>query len=225
MMPALDSEPNSSAEPSDEDVDLDRLRENLKLTPDQRLARAEQRANEILQHRQKMPASELRVFRQTAIPDAMQLREIRLEALQAVPEAFGSDYETESQRPTSFWEERAAGSPNGGNFVAEDASGHFVGLIGIFTDGRQKTGHVGNIVSVYVLPEARGQGVGDGLMRVVLSWAREQNLSRVRLAVVTTNSPAIGLYERHGFKVYGEESDVIRIGDHSYDELLMDLTL
>lgn len=164
-------------------------------------------------------------FRPTTAEDALQLREIRLEALQAVPEAFGSDYETESQHPESFWEERAGGSKNGGNFVAEDASGRFVGLIGIFTDGRQKTGHVGNIVSVYVLPEVRGQGVGDGLMRVCLDWARVQNLARVRLAVVTTNAPAIGLYKQHGFKVYGEESDVIRIGDQSYDELLMDLTL
>ncbi|MGC4046049.1 MAG: GNAT family N-acetyltransferase [Armatimonas sp.] len=164
-------------------------------------------------------------FRPTITSDALKLREIRLEALRAVPEAFGSDYETESQRPESFWEERAAGRDTGGNFIAEDANGHFVGLIGLFTDGRKKTGHVGSIVSVYVRPEARGQGVGDGLMQSCLASAREQKLARVRLAVITTNAPAIGLYIRHGFKVYGIESDVLRIGDQRYDELLMDLTL
>jgi ribosomal protein S18 acetylase RimI-like enzyme len=144
-----------------------------------------------------------------------------LEALKNAPEAFGSDFESESERPESFWEERATPTDTGAMFVAEDAEGGFLGLAGVFTDGRKKTGHGGSLVSVYVRPEARGRGVGDGLIHGCLGWARERGLARVRLAVVTTNAPAIALYLRCGFSVYGVEPDVIRYDGKSYDELLM----
>jgi ribosomal protein S18 acetylase RimI-like enzyme len=164
-------------------------------------------------------------IRRTTAADALALWEIRLEGLKTAPEAFGSDFETDSQRPESFWVERATGSETSATFVAEDETGCFVGLAGIVTDGRKKTGHSGSIVSVYVRPEARGKGVGDGLILACLDRAREQGVARVRLAVVTTNAPAINLYLRHGFRVYGVEPDVIRVDGQSYDELLMDRTV
>lgn len=40
--------------------------------------------------------------------DASAYRDLRLDALQRSPAAFGSDYESSAARPMSFWEERMA---------------------------------------------------------------------------------------------------------------------
>lgn len=55
-----------------------------------------------------------------------------------------------------------------------------------------------------VVPEARGRGVGRGLVRRVLRAAREADVTRVLLAVDERNTPARRLYASLGF----EESDV-----------------
>jgi ribosomal protein S18 acetylase RimI-like enzyme len=164
-------------------------------------------------------------IRPTSVEDLAALRALRLDGLRAAPEAFGSDAESESMRPESAWIERATPDALHCTFVAESEAGALVGMAMIFTDGRIKTRHVGNIVSVFVRPEARGQGVGEGLIRACLAWGRERELARVRLSVVATNAPAIALYLRLGFSVYGVEPDVIRLDNRSHDELLMSVVL
>ena len=70
-------------------------------------------------------------IRQAAIVDAEAFRALRLEALQGHPEAFGSDYEREVERPASFWIERLSERTDSAIFVAEGA-GQLVGMIGIY---------------------------------------------------------------------------------------------
>ncbi|KAB8446197.1 hypothetical protein FH972_025179 [Carpinus fangiana] len=48
-------------------------------------------------------------------------RNFRLDALQADPDAFGSSYEEESQRPRQFWRDRLA-NPKAVHFIARDAA-------------------------------------------------------------------------------------------------------
>ncbi len=47
-------------------------------------------------------------------------------------------------------------------------------------------------------------GLGTKLMTAVMAWAREQELPRVELTVVTDNVIAQHLYEKQGFIGYGE---------------------
>ena len=61
-------------------------------------------------------------------------------------------------------------------------------------------GYMGNIA---VLPEHRGEGVGDELLTSLLRWGREKNLSFLTLEVREQNLPARSLYEKHGFEVVG----------------------
>ena len=61
-------------------------------------------------------------------------------------------------------------------------------------------GYMGNIA---VLPEHRGEGVGDTLLTALLRWGREKNLSFLTLEVREQNLPARSLYEKHGFEVVG----------------------
>jgi ribosomal protein S18 acetylase RimI-like enzyme len=62
------------------------------------------------------------------------------------------------------------------------------------------------LISMWVAPFARGHGVGDSLANAILEWAREQQASRVALAVFEGNEPALALYRRHGFIDVGTSS-------------------
>jgi len=55
------------------------------------------------------------------------------------------------------------------------------------------------VVSMWVKPTVRGQGVGEGLLRAVERWARRQGAAELRLAVTLGNHPARRLYERQGY--------------------------
>lgn len=156
--------------------------------------------------------------------DAMAYRELRLEALRDHPEAYASDYESNADRPPSFWQDRLRGDQ------ADMESATYwavhgqepVGIGGIVRDKRVKTQHSGTIVGVYVRPAWRGLHVAEALVMAGLDWAAAQELSIVKLAVVTTNVAAIRCYARCGFQVYGVEPQVLRLPDgSSYDELLM----
>ena len=55
------------------------------------------------------------------------------------------------------------------------------------------------LISMWVAPFARGHGIGDSLVNAVIEWAREQQASKVILAVLEGNLRALALYRRHGF--------------------------
>jgi ribosomal protein S18 acetylase RimI-like enzyme len=55
------------------------------------------------------------------------------------------------------------------------------------------------LISMWVVPFARGRGVGDALVSAVIEWAREQQASRVALGVLEGNERAAAFYRRHGF--------------------------
>lgn len=54
------------------------------------------------------------------------------------------------------------------------------------------------IEDLFVLPQARGQGAGLALLKVLAERCRDQGLGRIDWAVLDWNAPAIGFYERIG---------------------------
>ena len=57
----------------------------------------------------------------------------------------------------------------------------------------------GHVEDVIIDPEYRGKGLAFSLLKEVLQVAREKNLSRVELNVLSENYPARRLYEKLGF--------------------------
>lgn len=57
----------------------------------------------------------------------------------------------------------------------------------------------GEIESIYVEPEYRGQGIGDNLMCRALRFMDEHGALRRLLAVAAGNEEVFGFYRRHGF--------------------------
>ena len=52
---------------------------------------------------------------------------------------------------------------------------------------------------MYVVPEQRGQGVIQLILKDLLSWARDNGLLEIRLTVYPGNNSAIRAYEKIGF--------------------------
>lgn len=127
-------------------------------------------------------------------------RGVRLRALHDAPEAFASTYEEALARPKEVWERQLA---DFATFVAVEA-GRDVGLArGVPFEERDDTAL---LVSVWVAPEARGQGVGDALVDAVSDWARRTGYAFLALDVGDENPHAIALYARKDFVPNGEVS-------------------
>ncbi|HEV2655090.1 MAG TPA: GNAT family N-acetyltransferase, partial [Ktedonobacteraceae bacterium] len=82
------------------------------------------------------------------------------------------------------------------------------------------------VVSMYILPERRGQGAGRLLMQGIIAQVKQlEGLEQLHLAVVTTNPTAHRLYSSLGFETYGIAPRTLKIGNQYWDEELMLLYL
>lgn len=131
--------------------------------------------------------------------DWERVRDVRIRALADTPFAYGSRLEEEQDRPESFWRarlERQAAA----TFLAIDGD-ETVGLVRTFVAPEDVTS--AELVSMWVAPHARGQGVGRQLVAAVVEWARHHDANSVQLWVTETNAAARRLYETCGFVLSG----------------------
>lgn len=156
------------------------------------------------------------VVRRLLEPDAADFRSIRLDGLRDTPEAFGSTYETEKDRPIESFVESLSKSHMAGAFV----DGALLGVAGFYVLAGPKLAHRANLWGVYVRPIGRGKGLGRAIISYLLEAAATQ-VKQVHLSVVTTNAAAVRLYEQLGFRTYGTEPRSLRVGERYYDEHLM----
>ena len=70
------------------------------------------------------------------------------------------------------------------------------------------------LLSLWVAPAARGHGMGDRLVRLIVTWARPP-AERVVLHVREPNESAVALYRRHGFAPTGTDLDKAASGSTS----------
>ncbi len=155
--------------------------------------------------------------------DAIAFRDLRLEALSTVPEAFGSSPEEESARPMDLVRSRLTNAGPDAVFGAF-ADNMLVGMAGFALSQGIKKRHKGLLWGVFVRAPWRERGTGEQLVRAVIDHA----LSRVLLlqaSVVSSNAAARRIYHRLGFVAYGMEPRALRVGDtfHNEDLLMLDL--
>ena len=79
--------------------------------------------------------------------------------------------------------------------VALDQARSIIGYAGVFAPG----GAEADILTVGVIPEHRGQGIGRQLMVLITQWAISQGSIAMMLEVKTDNITAISLYESLGY--------------------------
>jgi len=161
------------------------------------------------------------IIRHATSSDVDSFRELRLEALQNHPTAFGADYEESAAYPNEHWQERLKIDKDKEALFFAEHDGQLAGMTGIFRGSSRKSRHDSTIWGVYVRPQWHGRRISETLVRSCLVWAKEQGLAIVKLAVVTTNQPAIRCYKRCGFSTYGKEPKALYYNGTYYDEYLM----
>ena len=144
--------------------------------------------------------------------DAVLYREIRLEALQKNPEAFGSTLEKESAQPLSWFEAAIRRADIFGGFL----DGRLMGIAGFAAQEGTKHAHKGLLWTMYVRSTARKSGLGKRLVAAVLDHARGC-VEMVQLTVVSENEAARRLYEAMGFVEYGYEKRALKLDGRYYD--------
>jgi ribosomal protein S18 acetylase RimI-like enzyme len=159
---------------------------------------------------------EIRRLAQENAADAALYRDIRLEALRANSEAFGSTFETENAHDLSWFFDRLGTSTVLGAFL----DGVLVGTVGFAIQQGQKRAHKGSLWGMYVRADARGSGVGRRLIETALDLAR-QHVELIQLTVVRENEQARRLYASLGFVDYGLEKNSLKQDGRYYDEMLM----
>lgn len=60
-----------------------------------------------------------------------------------------------------------------------------------------------HITNIAVLPAFRGKGYGHVIVEALTGYAKENNFAQMTLEVRVSNTIAIHLYEKHGFKSAG----------------------
>lgn len=79
--------------------------------------------------------------------------------------------------------------------------------------------------SVYVAPEARGQGVGTGLVEALTEAARLQGIHKLLGKIFESNSASVRLVERSGFRTVGTHLRHGRLDGEWRDVVLVELLL
>lgn len=158
---------------------------------------------------------------QPSLNDWEKVKNLRLEALQNDPQAFGSSYEIESVRTSKEWQEKV--QPTLGESPEEillfaESEGMSVGMLGAYL----KDETTWFLKATYVKPEYRGTGVADLLMKkILLLIAQRKEGKKIELFVNAEQPPAVRFYERNGFVVVDTLKDQTLGDGKVYDEYLM----
>lgn len=131
--------------------------------------------------------------------DESVLRTLRLEALVEAPESFGSTYPRELARTTEDWRRWLA---PGVTLILEDA-GVPRGLVAGVRDAEDPS--VVHLMAMWVHPVLRGSGAADALVTAHLDWAHAEGARLALVDVFASNDRARRVYERHGFRITGQE--------------------
>lgn len=91
-------------------------------------------------------------------------------------------------------------------------------------DRRERYSHRAEL-SITVLKEYWGKGIGSSLMRKLVEFSREASYKSIYLDVRADNERAISLYRKFGFEKLGVYKDYFMIGKNFYDAEIMVLYL
>jgi ribosomal protein S18 acetylase RimI-like enzyme len=163
------------------------------------------------------------VIRRLALGDAASFMEIRREALERAPLAFGSSPEEDFVQSIEQATELLSDSQRAvfGAFHTD-----LFGIVGVRRQMRRKERHKADIWGMYVREDYRGRGFGRGLMEAAIAFAREQDgLRLLQLSVTNRAATAVALYEKLGFVIWGIEEAGLHVDGADLSRKHMVLTL
>ncbi|MHB9144288.1 MAG: GNAT family N-acetyltransferase [Symbiobacteriia bacterium] len=105
-------------------------------------------------------------------------------------------------------------------FLVAEVDGWLVGQIDVYRGRWGKTRHTADL-GIVILDRYRNLGIGRHLLAATEEWARDRELLKLSLGVISSNGRAIHLYKTCGFEVEGVRSRHLYIGGEYVDELIM----
>jgi ribosomal protein S18 acetylase RimI-like enzyme len=146
--------------------------------------------------------------------DAIEYRQLMLEAYERHPDAFTSSASERAALPASWWESRVKEAPLAADVVFGAFDDHrMVGAAGVSFEAREKAKHKATLFGMYVPPEFRHRGIGRGLVCAALAYARSRSgVLLVQLTVTDGNADAASLYRHCGFIQFGLEPLAVAVG-------------
>lgn len=143
---------------------------------------------------------------------------IRLSALEKSPKMFGSTYSAEVGKPLIFFEACLLNS----TVFAVYHQNIIIGLATLTQELGAKFSHKAYLSSVFIEPEFQQKGVASRLLKAVIEYS-QKHVEQILLTVASDNEPAIHLYKKLGFQIYGLEQKALKDGSEYIDEVLMKL--
>jgi len=148
---------------------------------------------------------------------------LRLQALENDPAAFATTYQEDAAMPDLQWQDRLQNSEGQKSYMLfAQCEGKVIGMVGALLEQGACVEHKATIVSVYVQPEYRGQGIAKTLMQAIMQLLQaNKKIVHVQLTVNSDNASAIKLYESVGFKKVGLLEKLVKVGDDFIDGYMM----
>ena len=166
------------------------------------------------------------VIRRLVPVDLPAYKVLRDDVLTAHPEAFTSEVAPERSHE-SYLSRLGLDRPDGGEFtLGAWVDERLVGAVSCERDPRAKVRHIGHIIGMMVRSDAQGQGIGHALLDACVKEARAaRGLVLLTLSVTASNASAVLLYERAGFRRYGQLERAICVDGvyHAKDQMSLSL--
>ena len=104
-------------------------------------------------------------------------------------------------------------------FVAEQDD-QLIGYLGAIGGDFKRNKHSAEIV-IGILQAYTGQGLGSQLFIAMEAWARQKQLHRLELTVMTHNRAGVALYRKRGFEIEGTKRHALVVNGKYVDEFYM----
>ncbi len=109
-------------------------------------------------------------------------------------------------------------------FFVATVEDEVVGWVHLYAPELEKLSHTAEL-TVGVLEEYRGHGIGAHLLSRGLEWAGSNGYERVYQSVPSTNEEAIAFLEAHSWETEAVREDHYKLNGHYVDEVMMAVDL
>ncbi len=161
------------------------------------------------------------IIRKLSIDHAGLYRALMLRAYSEHEQAFITSFEERAGRPIEWWHRRLS-DPTSFTLGAFDAHEALIGIARVELFQRLRERHKAELVTLYVMRDFAGKGVGRRLIEEALLEARKLKLLETMIVSVPgENLPMLRLLAKFGFLEFGREPKGIKLADRYLDRLML----